>query len=312
MRRCRIAKQKVFSHSVDELRFIMLLTQEQVDSYRRKGFLVLDGLFSPAEVELLQAEIPKIFQEDSPRRILERSGAVRSVFAPHTTNEVFRRLSRLKRLVNPVMQLLGSEVYIHQYKVNAKAALEGDQWEWHQDFLYWHKEDGMPISRVLTAAVFLQDVNEFNGPMLVIPASHKEGMIELSPDQKYAGAGADVNGGQREHYADSAFWMPTLTADLKYKINKQILSRILEEKSIFSAKGAAGFVLLFDGNLFHASGSNLSPNDRISIFITYNSVLNTLADVERPRPTFIASRDFTPVVAAPDDTLLAARRERDA
>jgi ectoine hydroxylase len=277
----------------------MRLTDAQVEDYERDGFLRIENCFSKAEIEVLLREIQNEFAVDSPRTIKERSGAVRSVFASHLTNEVFQRLSRLPRLVEPSRQLLGSEVYIHQFKINAKVALEGDRWEWHQDFIYWHKEDKMPQPRVLTAAIFLQDVNDYNGPMLVIPGSHKEGMIDLQARTPCPGNGNGLN--DPDH---SALWMPTLTADLKYTINRDFLAKLLSRSQIYSSKGLAGFTMFFHGNLFHASANNLSAFDRISIFISYNSVENTLGNFESRRPTFIASRDFTPVIMAPDDTLL--------
>jgi ectoine hydroxylase len=284
----------------------MQLTQAQVEKFDQDGYLMIEALFTQEEIESLMREILWEFAVDSPRHIKERSGGVRSVFALHFTNETFRCLTRLPRLVEPARQLLGSEVYVHQFKVNAKVALEGDQWEWHQDFLYWHKEDGMPAPRVLTAAVFLQEVNDFNGPMLIIPGSHREGMIDVE-------AQAAMNGADELHAAKNAgsgsSWIHTLTADLKYKIDRRILARLLAKKRIYAAKGQAGFVLFFHGNLFHASANNLSPDDRMSVFVTYNSVENTLIEVARPRPAFIASRDFTPIATASDDALLGLSRE---
>jgi ectoine hydroxylase len=276
----------------------MRLADAQIKSYERDGFLCIENCFSKAEIDILLREIQQEFAEDSQRRIKERGGAVRSVFASHTTNEVFQRLSRLPRLVEPAMQLLESEVYIHQFKINAKVALDGDRWEWHQDFTYWHKEDEMPQPRVLTAAVFLQDVNDYNGPMLVIPGSHKEGMIDLQARTTYPGNGHDLDDHDR-----GASWMPTLTADLKYPINRDILAKLLSKRDIYACKGLAGLTMFFHGNLFHASANNLSANDRISIFISYNSVENKLGDIENPRPAFIASRDFTPLIPIPDDAL---------
>jgi len=121
----------------------MRLSQGQIESYEKDGFLLVKDCFSPAETKLLLEAVSREFEIDSPRRVMEKRGAVRSVFASHVHSDLFGYLSRLDRLVGPAMQLLRSEVYIHQFKINAKAALEGDQWEWHQDFLYWHKEDGM-------------------------------------------------------------------------------------------------------------------------------------------------------------------------
>jgi ectoine hydroxylase len=281
----------------------MCLTKEQIEFYRQNGFLVLPDYFRSAEIEVLMAQLPAVFAEDSPRRILEKSGAVRTVFASHSTNEAFRRFSQLARLVAPARQLLESDVYIHQFKINAKVALEGDRWEWHQDFLYWHKEDGMPAPRVLSIALFLHEVNDFNGPMLLIPGSHKEGMLDVSPHEKYS-SGMDDALGQDTH---GPVWMPTLTADLKYKIDKQTLAKLVCKNNICAAKGRAGFVLFFDGNMFHASANNLSPFDRVSVCVAYNSVENPLRKLSTPRPTFLANRDFSPLETVPDEALLEMR-----
>ena len=282
----------------------MRLTNEQVEKFEKDGYLVIESLFSPEELEVILGEVPRELAEESPRRIRETSGAVRSVFALHSTNEKFRCLTRLPRLVEPAKQLLQSDVYVHQFKLNAKVALEGEQWEWHQDFLYWFKEDGMPSPRVLTAAVFLQDVNDFNGPMLVIPGSHKEGMIDVEAQEVEALGSV----GPRIAEGDgAATWIHTLTANLKYKINRRILAGLLRKNNIYAAKGRAGFVLFFHGNLFHASSNNLSPYDRMSIFVTYNSSENCLHDMKQPRPTFIADRDYTPIMPVSDDALLRMR-----
>jgi len=283
----------------------MRLTNEQLESYVRDGFLLLTDYFSPAEIEILLTETGLIFAEDTPRRILEKSGAVRTVFASHQTSEVFRCLSRLARLVEPTREILGSEVYIHQFKINAKVALEGDQWEWHQDFLYWHKEDAMPAPQVLTAAVFLQEMNDYNGPILVIPGMHTEGMINIQPVVKHR-----PDNGRHGNGDAQPPWHSTLTADLKYKIDKEILARLMSKSRIAAVKGPAGSVLFFHGNLFHASAGNISPWDRVCVFISYNSVENKLGAMENPRPEFIASRDFSPIVPVPDDSLLVMRTRK--
>src|SRR5215211_3916464 len=140
----------------------MRLTKEQLNSYEENGYLLVPDCFSRDEIESIASELPGVFQENTPRKVLERSGAVRSVFAPHVSNETFDRLSRHPHILEPAQQLLDDDVYIHHYKINAKVALEGDQWEWHQDFVYWHREDSMPAPRALTAVLFMQEVNEFN------------------------------------------------------------------------------------------------------------------------------------------------------
>jgi ectoine hydroxylase len=196
--------------------------------------------------------------------------------------------------------LLATEVYIHQTKINTKRAMAGDWWEWHQDFAYWHQDDGMPSPEVLTAMVYLNDVNEFNGPMLVIPGSHKAGMINDKQDQQRS----DENSSDWfNKYQNSTTYMSALTTNLKYKLNQSTLINWVEKKGIYSAIGPAGSVLFFHGNVFHASSNNLSPWDRNAFLITYNSINNTLRESENRRPEFIANRNFTPVKPIENDYL---------
>lgn len=271
----------------------MRLTNEQISAFRENGYLIVENWFSAEEVALLKRETYREFETEQPGRVLEKNGAVRTVFAAHKTNEYFARLARLQRLAEPAAQLLDDDVYVHQFKINAKLGLDGEQWEWHQDYLYWQKEDSMPEPNVLSAVVFLNTVDDFNGPLLLIPRSQQLGTIDLDAEQKYAALNA----------CDS--WKPTLTADLKYKIGKHTLSRAIEHNPIVAAKGAPGFVCFFHGNTLHASAGNLTPVDRLSVFISYNAVSNALQPRVNARPTFIAEREFTPVIPLSDDALLA-------
>src|SRR5262245_40251883 len=161
---------------------VMRLTSDQLRSYRENGYLLLPDAFSPPEVAALRAGLPAVFGEDGPARVREAEGTtVRSVYGSHRSHEAFRQLSEDARLVEPAMQIVDSEVYIYQFKVNAKAAFAGDVWEWHQDYIFWRDEDGMPAPRVTNAALFLDEVNEFNGPMFFMPGSHREGVIDVRP-----------------------------------------------------------------------------------------------------------------------------------
>ena len=81
-------------------------------------------------------------------------------------------------MVEPVQQLLGEPLYMHQFKINGKMAFEGDVWQWHQDYGTWLNDDLMPTERAMNVAIFLDDVNEFNGPLMFIPGSHKKGVID--------------------------------------------------------------------------------------------------------------------------------------
>jgi ectoine hydroxylase len=132
---------------------------------------------------VLCRELPALFAQERPEVWRERDGkAVRTVFAAHTFNEAFGRLGAHPRLIEPVMELLDGPVYIHQFKINAKAAFDGDVWQWHQDYGTWARDDLMPAPRAMNVALFLEEVSEFNGPLMFIPKSHKAGVFEAGHD----------------------------------------------------------------------------------------------------------------------------------
>lgn len=286
----------------------MKLTQEQVLDYHRDGYLLLPRLFDQEEIGLIMEEMREVIKEDCPRRIMEKSGAIRSFFAPDFTSQLFREVSRLRRLIEPARQLLESDVYIHQTKLNTKHAMVGDWWDWHQDYTFWKMDDGMPAPEVLTAMIYLSDVTEFNGPLLLVPGSHVAGTLDENENQVLAGDGPSDWFGQ---YQNSTTYMSALTADLKYTIKPRAIAHWVGKNGIFSAKASAGTVLIFHGNIFHASSNNLSPWDRHTFLVTYNSINNSLPELANPRPEFIAQRDFRPIRELGDAlSVYSDRKER--
>jgi ectoine hydroxylase len=278
----------------------MRIEQAQIEQYAQDGFLLLENVFTNSETNLLLDEMFSVILNDCPNRILEKNGMVRSFFAPEHFSTMFKDVLSLRKLVEPSEQLIGGPVYIHQTKLNTKSAMVGDWWEWHQDYTFWKRDDGMPAPDVLTAMIFLNDVTEFNAPLLVIPGSHNAGTVEVDEEAEVA---EDRDKWFRE-YRKSTSYMSALTTDLKYTLERKTILKWAVNKGITSVKGAAGSVLFFHGNIFHASANNLSPWDRHTFLITYNSMNNTLPDMASPRPSFIASRSFIPVAATEDDILL--------
>jgi ectoine hydroxylase len=127
--------------------------------------------------------------------------------------------------------------------------------------------------------VFLDEVTEFNGPLMLIPGSHRHGMIEV-------GAARGTGG-----------WQDNVAADLKYSLDRDTIERLVREGGIVAPKGPRGSVLIFHPNLAHASVPNLSPWDRTMLIVTYNSVANVPVPPGEPRPDFLVSRDTQPLVA---------------
>ena len=278
----------------------MVISKEQLKRYEDEGFLFLPEYLSHREVEMMKRELPAIFTENSPRRVVETDGTVRSVYGSHMTSDVFHRLTRHPRLVEPAMQILKSPVYVYQFKINAKKAFGGDNWEWHQDYIFWRNEDGMPSARVISVMIYLDDVTEFNGPLFLIPGSHKEGVIDVSardqnPEQ-------DIR--KHETYRDSPKWMANLTTKLRYSLDKVTVAGMVEKYGIVSPKGPRGSALLMDGNTIHGSPSNISPCDRAVVIVTFNSIENTPASVSNPRPEFLSNRNPSAIAPLAVDTLL--------
>jgi len=255
----------------------MNLSETQLAQFDEQGYLFLPDVFNSDEVAALTSELDGIFAQDRPENVREKNGkAVRTTFAAHTFNEAFKRLGQHPRLVDPVMQLLDGSVYIHQYKINAKAAFDGDVWQWHQDYGTWARDDLMPTPRAMNVALFLEEVGEFNGPLMFIPKSHKRGVFE---------AGHDL--------ATTSYPLWTL--------DRQSVRELADEGGLVAPVGSPGSVLLFHANLVHASPPNIGPWDRVIVYLSLCAVSNHIRRFKRK--AWIAHRDFAPIEPLSDDCL---------
>ena len=154
----------------------MNITKEQRNRFDEDGYLFFPSLFSPEEIQNLLAVVPELYQRREEYNVREKgSNAVRTNFAAHLYSKPFAKLARHPRMIKPVEDLLGESLYMHQFKINGKMAFEGDVWQWHQDYGTWVNDDLMPTERAMNIAIFLDEVTEFNGPLLFIPGSHKKG-----------------------------------------------------------------------------------------------------------------------------------------
>ena len=161
----------------------MKLTEAQVKQFNDDGWLLLPDLFTLEEVAVLRAEAEEIYKVDRPEVWREKSGAPRTAFAAHQYNAAFAILGRHPRMINPVEQLFGEKLYMHQYKINAKAKFSGDVWQWHQDYGTWKLDDGMPEPRAMNIAVFLDEVFPYNGALMLIPKSQNDGVLAAGHDK---------------------------------------------------------------------------------------------------------------------------------
>jgi len=254
------------------------LTEGQQQEFDRNGYLILPSLFSADEIALIRVQLPHLFSDDDPANIREKDrGAVRTAMGLHQRNPIFDKLSRHPRLVIPARQLLGSVLYIQQTKVNVKAAFEGETWQWHYDFATHHRDDGVPQPLALNLHVFLNEVNEFNGPLYFIPGSHKHGPADVFHDI-------------------------SSTSYPLWVVHEETVSKLVADTGIVSATGSAGTALIFGDLMIHGSPSNMSPWDRSIYSLILNPATN--AQTTFSRPEYKHHTDFTTVTPLADDCLL--------
>ena len=175
------------------------------------------------------------------------------------------------------MQILNSNVYIHQSRINFQLPFVGTGFWWHSDFETWHAEDGMPRPRALSMVVMMNDNFGQNGALMVSPGSHKT-FIQC------AGQTPERN------------WETSLKEKQKYGTpDLQSLSELIDIHGLDYCEGKRGDVLMFDSNLMHGSHNNISPWARSNLFAVFNSTENLLTPhpyaAPMQRPEHIATRD---------------------
>lgn len=261
------------------------LDAQQVSSYERNGFLLIEDLFNPQEVEKLLAEVERMRNDPAIVGLDEAitepgSEAVRSIFRVHQLSSMVSDLARDPRVINVARQILGSEVYIHQSRANMKPGFKGKEFYWHSDFETWHVEDGMPRMRALSCSILLTDNNACNGPLMLVPGSHQQFIScqGVTPDDHY-----------KKSLKKQEYGVPDSLS----------LQLLVEQGGIEPMIAKAGSVVFFDCNTMHGSAGNISPWPRANVFMVYNSVENVLGDPKyglKPRPEHIATRaSFEPL-----------------
>ncbi|MER6124311.1 phytanoyl-CoA dioxygenase family protein [Streptomyces sp. NPDC001795] len=264
-----------------------MLTADDIATYHRDGVLFVPGMFSQSETEALRSAFERDAKIPGDHRITESNDSdVRAVYASHVRQPEFASLTRSARLLGSAQRLLDTPLYVYQLKTNAKPAFAGDKWAWHQDFLAWRLADNIARPRLVNAAVFLDDVTEFNGPVIFVPGSHTAGLVHRDRN--------DMARSEQHLDPDDIALTPGE------------LAACVERGGMVSPKGPAGSVVFFHPEIVHGSAPNMAPYPRRLAIITYNDVANPPRPVGTPRPEYLASRDVTALTVA-DDALISGR-----
>ena len=243
------------------------LTPEQISDYHRDGFVIMRGLFDTEEIDLLRqaSKADKALDDHAFGRDDGTGVKVRLSLWNHPGDGIYGMFARCHKLVDSVEQLLGDEAYHYHSKMIMKDAKVGGAWAWHQDYGYWY-QNGVMLPDLCSAFIAVDRATKENGCLQVLKGTHKMGRVDhiLTGDQ----AGADM---ERVNEAKKRFELVYCTLE-------------------------PGDVILFHGNLLHASDRNDSEHPRWSMICCYNFKSNDpYKEAHHPR--------YTPLVKVGDDMI---------
>ncbi|HEY3266830.1 MAG TPA: phytanoyl-CoA dioxygenase family protein [Armatimonadota bacterium] len=159
--------------------------------YQKNGFVLLRAVFTAAEVEAMREACDAIiarareakqnpsflwqgrFLSDEERARLDITGIHDAQFH----DAVFSRMLLNDRLLAAVDELIGPNIQLHHTKLIAKPPETGAPFPMHQDYPYFPHEK----HTMLAASIHLDNTDELNGCLRVVPGSHKLGALDLDP-----------------------------------------------------------------------------------------------------------------------------------
>lgn len=231
----------------------MSLNKKELSFYKKNGYLVKEKLISNKEINKINILIGKIIKKEEKKktRIKNLGGSYNNNFVynsnssskreilrlnnPTYYNKLFFDLSRNKKIINIAKKLLGGSVRFHHCKLNFKLpSKKGGEVSWHQDWAFYpHTNDDL-----ITVGVYLEDCYEENGPLQVIPKSHKQKIFS------------------------------------HHNKNKEFVGKICEKinsKNKKSLTGKAGTVTFHHVRTVHGSGLNLKNSKRPLMLFGYTN-----------------------------------------
>ncbi|MBA4106881.1 MAG: phytanoyl-CoA dioxygenase family protein [Pirellula sp.] len=223
-----------------------IFTAEQLDAYRRDGFLVAPALFDAEETELLcrAAKEDRALDDNAFGRADGAGGSVRLSLWNHPGDDIYGMFARSRRVVDSVGQLLDDEPYHYHSKMIMKQAVTGGAWEWHQDYGYWY-ENGVLTPNLCSVFIAVDPATRANGCMQVLKGSHDMGRLTHVKIGDQTGA------------------------------DPERVAAAVERMELVYLEMAPGDALFFHPNTLHRSDQNRSPHDRWALICCYNARSNS-------------------------------------
>lgn len=172
-----------------------MLSQSQIEFYRQNGYLLIENALLPeqlAEIQQITAgfidKSRTVTRNDDLYDLEDGHSAetprLKRIKLPHTQHRIFWDTVVSDRLTAFLKPLLGQDIRLHTSKLNTKAPGGGAAVEWHQDWAFYpHTNDDM-----LALGIMLEDVDEANGPLMVMPGSHAGPVLSHHQNDVFCGA----------------------------------------------------------------------------------------------------------------------------
>lgn len=220
-----------------------MLTADDIKSYEDKGYILVEDAITPEQL----AEMRRVTYDliDKSRNVSVSNAVydlddghcaetprLTRIKSPGKQHPIYKEVLRNSKITEVIKDLLGPNTTLKTDKLNTKAPGGGAAVEWHQDWAFYpHTNDDL-----LAIGLMLEDVDEANGPLQVIPGSHKGPVLAHTNAQGvFCGA---VNPGDPDLHLDEAV---TLT-------------------------GKAGSMTVHHVRLLHGSAPNVSDRNRLILF----------------------------------------------
>jgi ectoine hydroxylase-related dioxygenase (phytanoyl-CoA dioxygenase family) len=174
-----------------------MLSRDQVESYRRDGYLVVHDVLTATELENLREIVDGLVEAS--RSVTTHDAVydlepthspeeprVRRIKEPHSVHPAFRDIAFSKKIADILTPLIGmtSGIRYQTGKLNMKSAGHGAAVEWHQDWAFYpHTNDDL-----LAIGLYLDDCGLDNGPLMVVPGSHTWPILDHHADGVFCGA----------------------------------------------------------------------------------------------------------------------------
>lgn len=231
-----------------------VLSPSDIEAYWVNGYAFVESALTPAQRDALARDF-NVWLEESRRHAapygatmdgrarfdLEvdhtpETPALRRVSSPIELSDAYLAVMRDNRALDAVAQLIGPNVAFNNSKINAKYPGSATQVKYHQDFMFEpHTNEDL-----ITVLFLLDDVTLENGPLNVVPGSHRGPLFDHWHDGVYTG---------------------TVSPEVE-------AAHVDDAVPVF---GPAGSACLMHTRLLHGSSSNGSDRPRTLLIVEYRA-----------------------------------------